>query len=77
MPIFGAAQLEKVIHDTLPTELPAGHTYALVGMVDKYGARIVTSFKKDVGNHSWEVQGAVWHDWGGDTTAAGKVIFSM
>jgi hypothetical protein len=72
--IFSPEQLDKVIKETIPAELPANHTNAIVGTVDKDGAKVAAhfAFKED----RWILEGAYQHDWHGDDRAGGRVIYS-
>jgi hypothetical protein len=69
--------LNKFVKEELDKEtIPSDAKYVLVGTVDNNGAKIIAAVnikKSDKINTKVE---AVWeHDWTGDDTVAGKIIF--
>ncbi len=71
--LFSHNQLAQAVKDALVTEVPAGHTNALIGIIDQTGAQVLVSFKlKD----RWTATGVARHDWGGDNTAGASLVYS-
>jgi len=75
MMIFGPDQLDAMVK-TIPSDLPDGHTNAIVGGVDQNGVQVVAGFKKDVGSSTWQAQGAFEHTWAGDNQVGARLIVS-
>lgn len=76
MTLFSQDQLDKLVADTIPADLPEGHTSAIVGTVDQTGAQVVIGFKKDAVGGTWQAQGAFEHTWAGDNQVGAKLIYS-
>jgi hypothetical protein len=74
--IFSDSQLAKLVTDTIPASLPAGHTNAIVGSVDATGAEVVIGFQKDTNSGTWQVQGAYRHEWSGSNDVGARLIYS-
>lgn len=70
---FSPSQLKSIVDKTL-TDIPEGHTNAIVGTIDSQGAQIVVAFKTQ--DEHWVATGTVKHDWSGDNIAAANVIYS-
>jgi hypothetical protein len=69
--IFSPEQLNKLVADTLP---PASeHRIAVVGTVDRNGTQVVAGFTSESGN--WRFEGAYRHEWTGDDSVAGRIMF--
>lgn len=74
--IFSPEQLAKIVNETIPSELPNGHTNAIVGAVDQTGAKVVASFSLDQ-KQRWQLRGAWDHEWeSGNDTVGGQVLVS-
>lgn len=69
--LFGPEQLQKIVADTLP---PAEeHKIAVVGTVDRNGSQVVAGFTSE--NGRWRFEGAYRHEWSGDDSVAGRIMF--
>ena len=76
MTMFSPDQLaDAVAH--IPTDLPEGHSSAIVGTVDLTGAQVLVGFRKDTAHGTWEAQGAFRHDWTGDSSLGARFIYSF
>jgi hypothetical protein len=71
--IFDRAQLDQVIADTIPS-LPPNKTGAAVALVDKDGIKVAVEVESTNGH--WKATGAYEHDWNGDNSIGGKVMYS-
>ena len=75
--IFDPDSLNKVLNETVPAQLPDGHTAALVGTVDANGIQAVLSVKKAVGSSTLECDGVWQRDWSGQQTVGARVLWSF
>jgi hypothetical protein len=75
--LFGTAQLDDIVAQTLASsQLPAGHTNAVIVATDATGASVVASFTLGDADQ-WQVQGYFRHDLtSGDNTAGARVVYS-
>lgn len=73
--IFSPAQLDEVINQTIPQNLPAGHKNAIVATVDTNGAKVAALFALGDSGH-WQVKAAGEYDWNGDKKAGAELIDS-
>lgn len=73
--VFSPQQLQQVIEETIPKNLPDGHKNAIVGTTDTNGVRVVAGFTlgKD---DNWSIQGAFVHSWGGGNEVGAQLLFS-
>lgn len=73
--LFSAAQLQRVLTETLPEVLPAGHTNAIVVRADDTGAHIATLVSLGSGGH-WQIKAAGEYLWTGEKRIGLEVIDS-
>lgn len=73
--IFSPQQLQQIVSQTIPQNLPDGHKNAIVGTVDQDGAQVVAGFKLGQNDH-WEVTGAFRHQWSGENEVGASIIAS-
>jgi hypothetical protein len=73
--IFSPDQLQQIVNETIPTELPAGHRNAIVAGVDQTGASVVAGFTLGAGD-VWAFQGAFRHEWTGENEVGARLIAS-
>lgn len=76
MPLFGNAQLRKIVDETIVPNVPVGHNLALVASTDTLGYQIVGIFKRDTELGTWQLMAAARHDHSGDNSAGAFVMFS-
>lgn len=69
--IVSPAALDKLITDTMPTDVKPGER-VFVGTLDPTGAQIVAGMKFDNGH--WTVEAAARHDWDGTNSIGAKVL---
>ncbi len=67
--MFSQTELAKLVADTVP----ADREHAVVLDVDLTGAALTVKMRKD---EHWEVDAVFRRDWGGDTNAEARVIYS-
>lgn len=71
--IFSAAQLTKLVNDTMPKDAqPGDHITVLT--VDQAGAQIAASFKLKADKVTWDLQAAARHDWTGENSVGAKIL---
>lgn len=75
--IFDPAALRKIVDETIPAQLPAGHTSALVGTVDTNGVQVVLSVKKDAGSGILELDGVWKRTWTGQQSVGARLLYSF
>lgn len=75
--IFDPASLQQALDQTLPAQLPAGHTSALVGTVDATGVQAAIEVNKDLGTGTLTIAGVYQYDWTTkDSSVGAKVLYS-
>lgn len=72
--VFSAAELNRIVQQTIPAATDATHRNAVVGTVDQSGAQIVASFRRPTGAAEWTLEAAARHTWTGDNQAGASVI---
>lgn len=72
---FTADQLNKIVAETIP-QIPAGKTGAAVATLDATGATVAVELEKHAGPGDFTITAAYTHDWNGDNTLGGKVMYS-
>jgi hypothetical protein len=73
--VFEASRLDRIVGDIIPATVPAGHTNAIVGTLDGNGVKVGAVFTLGA-DQRWAFKGAYEHQWTGDNSEAGQVIFS-
>jgi hypothetical protein len=73
--VFSQDQLNAIVKETIPSNLPDGHAHAIVGTVDQDGAQVVAGFTLGA-NQEWQVDGVFRHTWSGDNAVGAQVIYS-
>ena len=72
-PHFFTPQALQTAIDAATKDMPATAKGAFVGTVDQSGAKVALVIRNDNG---WTIEGALAHDWNGDTQIGGKLIKS-
>jgi len=70
--------IDKIVKDSWESnEIPQDATWGIVNTVDNQGNKLQAAFKVHKGDKLNVKVKAIWeHDWDGDDTVAGKVVFS-
>lgn len=74
MAIFSPTQLAQAVATAAPL-VPTGHTNAIIGTVDSTGAQVVLVLKLG-DNDRWRATAVGRHDWTGDDSVGGSVVYS-
>lgn len=72
---FTAEQLNKIVAETIP-QIPPGKTGAIAATVDASGATVAVELQKQAGPGDFTITAAYTHDWNGDNSLGGKILYS-